>query len=328
MPIDWNQFTEIVNAHQSFVLTCHIRPDCDCLGSALGMAYVLETLGKEVRIVTGDPTPPNLSFIDPGDVIQVIGQDVRVDELLDGFDVLMVLDTSSWAQLGPMGDVVRGTKAMKIVLDHHRIGDDIGAIEFKDTTAEATGTLIARAAKHLGVSLTAEASKAVFAAIATDTGWFRFPSTTSETYQVAAALVDSGADPAGIYADLYERDTLGRVRLRGVILNRLTTELEGRLIHTYVLRGDFEETGAIPSDTEDAINYALAVAGTEAAVILIEQPTGGFKISFRSRCKMDSSQVAAQFGGGGHKAAAGAFVEGPFDQVQQDILDAVRKAMA
>jgi len=327
MPINWNQFTEIVNSHQAFVLTCHIRPDCDCLGSALGMAFVLESLGKDVRIVTGDATPPNLAFIDASNVIQVIGRDVQVDELLDGYDVLMVLDTSSWAQLGPMGDVVRDTKAKKVVLDHHRIGDDIGAIEFKDTAAEATGTLVARAAKQLGVELSVEASQAIFAAVATDTGWFRFPSTTSETYQVAAALVDSGADPAGIYAELYERDTLGRVRLRGAILNRLTTELDGRLIHTYVLRSDFEETGAIPSDTEDAINYALAVAGTEAAVIVIEQPKGGFKISFRSRCKMDCSTVAARFGGGGHKAAAGAFVEGPFGQVQQDILDAVRTAM-
>ena len=140
-------------------------------------------------------------------------------------------------------------------------------------------------------------------------------------------MIEAGADPPEIFGELYERDTLGRVRLRGVVLNRISTELDGRLAHTYLLKDDFAATGAVASDTEDLVNLALGIKGTEAAVIMIEQQDGGFKISFRSRCKMDCSQVAAHFGGGGHKAAAGAFLPGTWREVHQQVLDVVRKSM-
>jgi phosphoesterase RecJ-like protein len=167
----------------------------------------------------------------------------------------------------------------------------------------------------------------LFAAIATDTGWFRFSSTSSNTYRVAAGLMDAGARPDRIYNALYEQDTLARLQLVGRILARATTELDGRLIHTAVLGEDFRETGALPSDTEDVINMTLEVAGTQVAVILVEQPQGGFKVSFRSRSTVDCSRLAETFGGGGHKAAAGAFVEGPLAEAQARVLDAARQAM-
>jgi phosphoesterase RecJ-like protein len=144
----------------------------------------------------------------------------------------------------------------------------------------------------------------------------------------AGDLIEAGAVPSEIYAALYEQDSLARLQLRGRILARTKTELEGRLAHTAVLKEDFEATGALPSDTEDVINLTLGIAGTEAAVILVEQPAGGFKISFRSRTpKVNCNEIAAQFGGGGHKAAAGAFSNAPFADAQRQVLDAVRKAM-
>ena len=326
MTPDWNRFVDVIRTHQRFLLTSHIRPDCDALGSELGMCGVLEALGKEVTIVNGHPTPPNLSFIDPAKRIKVLGTDANVEDLLD-LDVMMVLDTSAWAQLGPMGDVIRATKAKKIIVDHHVSEDDLGAELFKNTTAEATGRLVVEAAEHLGVTLTAEIAMPVFAAIATDTGWFRFSSTTSETYRVIAKVVDAGASPTDIYRELYEQDSAGRVRLRGLILSRIESELNGRLQHTFVTKEDFERTGALPSDTEDAINLALAISGTEFAVIFVEQQTGGFKISFRSRCSLECNAIAENFDGGGHKAAAGAFLEGSLDTVRQQVLDVVRSAM-
>ncbi|MBP87285.1 MAG: phosphoesterase [Planctomycetaceae bacterium] len=323
---NWSRFAEIIHAHERYLLTSHIRPDCDALGSELGMAGILEALGKRVTIVNGMATPPNLAFIDPAKRIKVIGEDVQLDDL-DDIEVLMVLDTSAWAQLGPMSNVIRATKAKKIVVDHHVSEDDLGAEPFKNTTAEATGRLVVEAAEELGVALTPEIAMPVFAAIATDTGWYRFRSASSGTYRIAAKLIDAGASPSGIYGDLYEKDTLGRVRLRGVILSRVRCELDGRLAHTYVLKEDFEKTGALPSDTEDAINMALAIDGVQFAVIFVEQATGGFKLSFRNRCELDCSQIAEQFDGGGHKAAAGAFQKGTFEEVQPKVLDVVRAAM-
>lgn len=326
MTINWSRFAEIVRSHERYLLVSHVRPDCDALGSELGMAGVLESLGKKVRIVNGQATPPNLAFIDAMRRIGVIGQSVQPAELAD-IQVLIVLDTSAWQQLGPMSDVVRAFSGKRVVIDHHVSADNLGAEEFKDVEAEATGRLVVEAAEALGVKLTPQIATALFAAVATDTGWFRFGSASAGTYRTAAKLIDAGANPAVIFRDLYEQDSLGRVRLRGLILGRVTTELGGRLAHTHVLKSDFAQTGALPSDTEDVINMALAIKGTEVAVILVEQPAGGFKISFRSRSAVDCSKLAEVYGGGGHKAAAGAFVQGPLAEVQPLVLGAVRKAM-
>jgi phosphoesterase RecJ-like protein len=326
MSINWPRFVEVIKSHQRFLLVSHIRPDCDALGSELGMAGILEALGKQVRIVNGQATPPNYQFIDPQRRIKAINVDVQPADL-DDVEVLMVLDTSAWAQLGPMADVVKSTKAKKIVLDHHMSSDDLGAELFKDVQAEATGRLVLEAAHQLGVQLTREIATPLFAAIATDTGWFRFASTTGGTYRAAAELLEAGARPNEIFNALYEQDTLARLRLMGCILCSAKTELEGRLIYTVVQQKDFKATGALPSDTEDIVNMTLNVGGTQMAVIMVEQPNGGFKISFRSRSNVDCSKLAEQFGGGGHKAAAGAFVPGTLAEAQAQVLDAVRAAM-
>ncbi len=326
MAINWTAFGDLIAPYKRFLLTSHVRPDCDALGSELGMASVLEVLGKDVRIVNPQATPPNLAFIDPDRRIEAIGEGVTFEDLADR-EVLIILDTSAWAQLASMGDVVRRLKARKLVIDHHVGEDDLGAELFKDVTAEATGRLVVDCAEALNVPLDARAARPLFAAVATDTGWFRFSSARESTYLCAARLVRAGANPSELYGQLYEQDTLGRMRLRGVVLARINTELDGRLAHTYVTLDDFTTTGAVPTDTEDLINMALAIVGTEVAVIFVEQPENQFKISFRSRSALDCSEIARRFGGGGHKAAAGATVPGPLESAQQQVLDAVRAAM-
>ena len=193
--------------------------------------------------------------------------------------------------------------------------------------AEATGRIVVQAADALGVSLTPRMAIPLYAAQATDTGWYRYSSVSGEALRIAARLVDAGAVPQEIYSALYEQDTLARLKLRGRILMRTETELDGRLAHTACLLKDFEAAGALASDTEDVINETLAVAGVEVAVILVELKKGGFKISFRSRRGLDCSQVAGQFGGGGHKAAAGAYINESFENAQRQVLDAVIAAM-
>lgn len=325
MKLDWDVLSSLIRKHDNFVLTSHIRPDCDALGSELGMAGILQALGKKYTIVNGHQTPPILSFLDPSQSIRVISEHIRAEDVAG--DCLIVLDTSAWAQLGPMAEVMRRWSGAKIVIDHHVGEDDLGAQFFKDTNAEATGHLVAMLAQHMGVEITKPMATALYAAIATDTGWFRFASTTSNTYRIIADLVDCGAVPSAIYGDLYERDTVGRVRLRGRILSRVQTELNGQLIHTYVRKEDFAETGALPSDTEDAINLALAIEGTKVAFIMIEQMKGGFKISFRSRCHVNCNELAGEFGGGGHRAAAGAFVEAELSELQNRVLQSMRAAL-
>jgi phosphoesterase RecJ-like protein len=324
--IDWPRFVEIVRGHQRFLLTTHVRPDGDAVGCVLAMAAALTQLGKQAIIVTAFELPRHLRFLDPDRKIQRLGVQVAPEQL-GGFDVLMVFDTAAWAQLGEMGDVIRRTGALKVVLDHHTSADDLGAEVFADPEADATGRLVFEAVGRLGAEITAPMAEALFVALATDTGWFRFASTTAETLRLAARLAEAGAVPHRIFKSVYENDSPGRLRLLGRAMARTQIDPGGRLIYTWLTLQDFAEAGAVPTDSEDIINLTLSVGGTEAAVILVEQPAGGFKISFRSRSHLDCARIAEQFGGGGHRNAAGAMLHDPLDAARAKVLDAVRKAM-
>ena len=324
--IDWPRFIEIVRTHKRFLLTTHIRPDGDAVGSSMAMAAALEQLGNSVMIVTAFDLPRKLRFLDPGRKIKRLGSDVSLEQLGE-IDLLMILDTAAWAQLGEMGEVIRTTRALRVVLDHHRSADDLGAEVFKDAEAEATGRLVFEAAQRLGVEITAPMAEALFVALATDTGWFRFASTSAGTLRVAARLTEAGAVPHRLYKEVYENDSPERLRLLGRAMARTQTELDGRLIYTWLTHEDFAESGAVPTDSEDIINLTLSVAGTEAAVILVEQPAAAVKISFRSRSDLDCSRLAEQFGGGGHRNAAGASLPESLATARAKVLDAVRKAM-
>lgn len=324
--IAWPRFVELVRLHERFVLTTHMRPDCDALGSELGMADILLSLGKQVRIVNGDSVPPHLRFIDPGNRILQLGKDVSPADLAADH-VLLILDTSAWGQLGPVADVLRHWHGVKMVLDHHASQDDLGAEMFKNVHAEATGRLVCEAGEQLGAPLGEQTAFPLLAAITTDTGWFRFSSTTGETLRVAARLLDAGARPEVLYRQLYEQDSLARLHLFGRVLARATAEADGRLIYITVLAQDFAETGAHSSDTEDLINFTLKVRGTEVAIIFIEVGAETFKVSFRSRSTVDVSKLAEGFGGGGHRQAAGATVHGTLADVQGRVLAAVRGSL-
>lgn len=324
--VDWPRFVKLIGSKQRIVLTTHIRPDADASGSTLAMAAILRRLGKEVHIVVDFELPPAQRFLDPQKTMHRLGN--QPAGVLERAELILILDTSAWAQLGAMGDVLRSTQAAKAALDHHVSSDDLGAELFKDTQAEATGRLVVEAADQLGVALTPEIAGPAFAALATDTGWFRFSSTRADTYRLAGRLTEAGAVPDQLYKGLYENDSLARLQLIGRVLARIESELEGRLVHTVMHQSDFEATGALPSDSEDVINMLLTITGTEVAVIFVEQKSGGYKISFRSRCDVDCSRLAEQFSGGGHRKAAGAFVAEPFEAAQTRVLDAVRRAMA
>jgi len=326
MTVNWEPLREIIDNHQRFVLTSHVRPDADALGSEVGMARVLRGLGKDVRIVNQSPTPPRMAFIDSEGWIRQLGKSITVEEALDT-DVHIILDTSAWGQLQETGKVFNKTSAVKVVIDHHVSSDDLGAIEFKDTTAAATGQMIYELALALGYEIDELAASALYCALATDTGWFRFPSTTIETMHAGAGLIERGANPAELYQLLYEQYTLPRMRLAGRALQRITPEFGGLLAHTYVRWDDYAETGAVPPDTEDLVNECMRVGGTCSAFILIEQSNRQVKCSFRSRKGINVAVVAEQFGGGGHQQAAGAILAGPLAEARKKVLSALEPVM-
>ena len=326
--IDWQRFAEIVRSASKILLTIHQRPDGDCIGSAVAMRHILRQLGKDVRIITPHKTPPTLAFLDPNQYSTALEDMTEEDtRWMQSADLFFVLDTSSWAQLGDMATSFKESSAKKIVLDHHIKGDDIGAERFIDSNAEATGALVVQAADALGVSLSAEIALSAFVALATDTGWFRFSSVTPETFRSAAKLVDAGAQPDAMYREIYEQESLGRIRLIGRTLSKTESYLDNQLLVTWIMLDDFDAAGARSSDSEDIINMLLQARGSKMAALISELKDKTFKISFRSRCAVDCSVLAAQFGGGGHKKAAGASLSLPFEQTKKTIIEAVMKAL-
>jgi phosphoesterase RecJ-like protein len=228
-------------------------------------------------------------------------------------DVVVIVDTSAWQQLGNMADVIQASPAKRVVIDHHVSSDEMGAIDLKDVTAAATGELICEAAEAFGIEFDEDTANWLYAAIATDTGWFRFPSTTSRTMRISAALMDRGASPHYVFNLVHEQSSLSRVRLGGRVLGRTQSEAEGRLVWVQVDAKDMSEMGAVPSDTEGLVNQCLTVAGSEAAFIAVELQTSQIKFSLRCRYPHDVAALAQQFSGGGHKLASGATLSGPLN---------------
>jgi phosphoesterase RecJ-like protein len=326
MDIDWRPLVEVIQQRDRFLITSHLRADCDAIGSELALARTLEALGKRAAIVNSDEVPEHIEFMDPEGRIGVLGGNVTL-EALRGFDVLIVVDTSAWVQLGRMAEVLRGFSGVRVVIDHHVSEDDLGALVFKDDHAEATGRLILQLGEALGVNLTPEIAQPLLTAIATDTGWFRFSSVTAHTFTALAKLTAAGASPARAFAQLFEQHSLPRLHLRGRILDHVKPECNNRLLWTYVTAEDFRECGAQLTDTEDAINLLLTVKGVETAVLFVELEPEQTKVSLRSRSDFNVHEIAEKFGGGGHRAAAGVTYRGPMAEAQQAILDALRTGM-
>ena len=325
MRLDWASLLELLRQSNRVVLTSHVRPDCDALGSELGLAGILEALGKHVRIVNAQATPANLRWIDPEGRLESLAEGVKPADLADR-DLAIVLDTSAWAQLGAMADVIKGMRDRVLVIDHHVSEDDLSDRWFKDTSAEATARIVSEIGLRLRVPLTERIATPIYAGLSTDTGGFRFPSVSGESFRIAARMVDAGANPSAIYRELFEQDSLARLHLVGRTLAGAVATRDGKVITSQVLQRDIKEVGAQPADTEDLINLTLAVKGTELAAILIEQPDGRIKTSFRSRGPVDCNLLAARFGGGGHKAAAGAILPGPFADAKAKVDAAVDEA--
>lgn len=324
MPLDWSPFVAFVHTHQRFVVTTHVRPDGDGLGSQLALATALESLGKRVWLTIASVLPPRYAFLDPDGRIQRF---VPPGEAYRDADAIVVLDTGTWNQLDDFGSFLRNSPAARAVIDHHQTQDDLGALRFVDTSAEATGRLVYEAILALTGAVPPEAADPLFTALAMDTGWFRHNNTTPASFALAAELVAAGAKPDWLYEQLFEQNTLPRYKLTGLILERLQKTADGRVAYTEIRRGDYEATGALPPDSEDLVNYTRGLAGVQVGLLFMEQPRGGVKVSFRARPPTDVAKVAEQFGGGGHRLASGAIVDAPLPEVERRVLESVRAAL-
>lgn len=316
--LDWNEGKRLIDAAQKVLLTTHVRPDGDALGSELAFADLLSSLGKEVAILNSSPTPERYQFLDPtGSRIQFLPASPLPAQQPDLF---VVLDTGTWSQLAGLADYVRTLTCPKLVVDHHVTQDDLGAVRLVDAGAAATGMLVYGAYRHYGGKIHESAAQAMFVAIAMDTGWMRHSNASPSVFQAMADLVGSGARPHEIYRQLFEQNRLERLKLMRILYDRIELRSDGRIASSYIRWQDFVDTGAHPMETEDFINELMTLRRVEVAALFISQSDGGTKVSFRSRSSFDCSAMAASLGGGGHKAAAGVTLAEGGDATRSKVL--------
>jgi bifunctional oligoribonuclease and PAP phosphatase NrnA len=328
MPIDWSSFPGFVARHQKFLLMTHIRPDGDAIGSEFALADGLRRLGKEVRVVIASNLPSRYQFLDPDNtkIHRFRASDVHSPEYL-AYDAIIVVDTGTWNQLGEFGEFMRNSTAEKAVIDHHITQDPLSELRYQDTSAESCARLVHEAIQALKLPHTQESASAVFLGLAMDTGWFHHNNTSAESFALAAELCRSGADAKTLYANLYEQNTLPRLKLMARVLERLQV-VQNVICYSHVLRTDYAEVSAAPGDTEDFIEYPRGLAGCEVAMMFMEQPQGGVKVSLRSRGTIDVSKIAERFGGGGHKLACGCTLNDPLASTIEQVVKVVQEALA
>lgn len=325
MPLDWSPLVELIRTHQTFLLMTHVRPDADGLGAQLGLADALGRIGKTARVVIASKLPPRYAFLDPKrEVIEEFT--TQTADRFRTVDVILVLDTGTWGQLGDFGPFMRSMTVPKAVIDHHRTQDDLGGLAFVDTSAEAAGRLSYEIIRALDAPLSPQAAHHLFMALALDTGWFRHANTTAKTFALAEELVRAGANPTPLYEQLFEAAPLGRLKLVGQAIQRLQTRAAGKIAFTEIVLKDYGVCGAVPGDTEDLIDLPRKIDGVEIAMIFIEQADGGTKVSFRSR-SADISKLAEQYNGGGHKLAAGARLPDALPAAREKVLAAAEKLL-
>ncbi len=307
---------QIIQSNKKFVLTTHVNPDGDGLGSELALYRVLKKLGKHATILNHSPTPMNYKFLDPAGDIQKF-QPQRDSDTVLAADVIFVIDTNQPDRLRTLEPYVQKSKATKICVDHHLDKDDFADHYLIDEDATACGEIVYRLIVEIGDSnIDPSVAQALYAAIMTDTGSFRFPRTDPEIHRITAHLIERGADPTEIYQNVYETWHPGRFHLLGKALGGMKLEYEGRLAYLVLTRSMLEETDSNPDDTENFTNYPMSIVGVGIGILFIEL-RDGVKISFRSKGDIPINELAKAFGGNGHRNAAGARI---FEKPIEDIV--------
>lgn len=305
---------EMLRAGRRFLLVGHVRPDGDCLGSQVAMARLLEQMGKEAVIV--NPDPPGSIY----DFLAEIHPFARYEGgELPAHDVCILLDINELGRCGDLETPIRDAPSKKIVIDHHPYhGEPWWDASFSDVTTSATGVLVWRVARELEVPLNEEIAEALFIALVTDTGWFKYSNTDPETMHVAAELVAHGVRPHHVFARLHQSNRSTHPQAMGNILGRTEYFGDDRVV---VVDHPLPQHGGPPLDDSDPVLDILRSVGGVEVVLYVRELEGGMcKLSARSKMEFDVNALARRFGGGGHVKAAGATIRGSLSEVKGKLI--------
>lgn len=314
------QVQQIIRQGRSFVLVTHINPDGDGVGSQAALWRFLHSLGKEAWIVLDGPLPRNLAFLEPGGSIRVFDPG-RDGELVRRADAIFVLDNSAPERLGRLREPIVSSPAIKVCIDHHPDPDPLWQVQLIRETACATGEVVYDLIRAMEGEVTPEMATALYTAVVTDTGHFRFSNTTAATHRLAGKLMEHGVAADRVHQELFEQTSPAFARLLGASLASLEIEAEGSMGVFRITRELVRQCGAEGEDTSEIINAVLGIAGIRLAVLLKELPDGRTKVSFRSKGTLDVNRLARRFGGGGHRNASGVVLDEAMADAEPRVLE-------
>jgi bifunctional oligoribonuclease and PAP phosphatase NrnA len=314
------QIRDEILARPRFLITSHARPDGDSIGSQLAMAYALDALGKQSRIINADRAPEHY-YEFPGLNRIEIAAAVPADA---GDDPVIVMECGDLSRTG-----VRGFEGRFIInIDHHVGNRMYGAVNWFDESAAACGEMVFDVIGALSVPMTFEIATHIYLAILTDTGSFHHSNITPRTFGICRRAVEAGVNPAAMARRIFDSNSFGKLKLIGALLDAMQLLDQGRLAVLYLDDAMLESCGCTHNDTEGLINLPLTAREIQAVVFFKVSSDGLVRVSMRSKYDVDVRLVANAFGGGGHKNAAGFTVEGALDQVRGAILDRLVAAIA
>lgn len=303
------------------IISGHVMPDGDCLGSVAALGLALEKLGKNVTLASPDPLPEVYHFL-PGAARFLIGEQA----LGRDYDLLVAVDLSNPERLGPLKELLTRVPLV-CTIDHHKGNHLFGHYNYVDPTAAATGEIIQDLLDVMHISSCGDIGVCLYTAIATDTGSFRYQNTTPGTHRRVARLMEEGLDAAKVNVLLFEQKSLLHLRVLQAALQTLDLTPCGRIAWMSVSKETLDSLGAQDEHTDGLIEYVRSLRGVEVAMLFREIRPGRWKVGFRSRGSVDVQRVASSFNGGGHMRAAGAVVDGKAEEVIKKVVAAVLKEM-
>lgn len=303
------------------VLTTHTRPDGDAVGSELALARYLDQIGVSVRILNSDPAPYALDWLPGARRLELFDGSLAQREAVATADVIVILDTNSEERLGSLGAAVRASSACKLLIDHHTAPENWFDQTYRDEATSSTGQLVFNVVAADDPDLIDhEMATALYVAIMTDTGSFRFSNVTPAVHRAVATILEKGdIDPAPIHAEIFDKRSLSGIKLLSRVLQTLTVAHGGLVAWMVVSSRSLNDTGASAEETEGFVNWGLSIEGVRVALIFTETEKGT-KVSFRSKGTAHVHTWAQALGGGGHPNASGAFVRRPLEDVIQSVL--------
>jgi phosphoesterase RecJ-like protein len=317
-------------ASRRVLITTHVKPDGDALGSTSAMVQGLSRKGIACHVLLLSRLPEKYAFAyrDSSVPFAVFEKDWPADVDLATFDTLLVVDTGTWSQLPGLKDRLADWTGRKIVVDHHLTQEDWPDLKLVDTTAGAAGEIVGELLASWGVPLTKPLATALLLAIVSDTGWFQYSNTRPVTLRLAARLMEAGIEFDQLYQQLYQNERAERLTVQARAMQSLQLLQGGRLAVMRVPRDAYELTGATSEDTEGLINVPLSVKTVAVSILLTDPPGNGpIRVSLRSKGAVDVARFAQAFGGGGHARAAGLKIDGTLDHAAEAVIDAMTRTL-